>query len=121
MKRPIKTRHSTHSASAVANQGECPAWLTSVQQRGGGVLVGAVGAGARPVGGAAVAIEVDHEVRLLPAVLLQRPAQLLVGPDQLQHLAGATHLAVRALAAQYGKRNGEVKCRHCQSHELLVE
>lgn len=91
--------------------------LTSVQQRGGGVLVGAVGPGARPVGGAAVGIEVDHEIRLLPAVFLQRPAQLFVGPDQLQHLAGAAHLSVRALAVLTRDKGEEVSCRHGWSQD----
>lgn len=102
----IKTHHFKRSAPTVSDRGGgvSLAWLTSVQQRGGGVLVGAVGAGTRPVGGAAVGVEVDHEIGLLPAVLLQRPAQLFVGPDQLQHLAGAAHLSVRALAARQGRR-----------------
>lgn len=71
--------------------------LTSVQQRHGAVFIGAISSGARPVGGAGVGV--DHEIRLLPAVLLKRPTQLLVGPDQLQHLAGPPHLTVRTFAA----------------------
>ena len=68
---------------------------TSVQQWHGAVFIGAVGPGARPVGGA----EVDHEVSLLPAVLLQRLAELLVCPDELQHLASPPHLPLRTLSA----------------------
>lgn len=73
---------------------------TSVQQWGGAVFVGAVGPGAWPVGGVAVGVDIHHEVRLFPAVFLQRPTQLFVGPDQLQHLAGTSHLSARALAAR---------------------
>jgi len=56
------------------------------------VLVRAVGPGV-----AARRVQVDHEVRLLPAVLLQRAAQLLVAPHRLQHQAGAAHLPLRTV------------------------
>ena len=52
---------------------------------------GAIGADRR--------VQVHREVRLLPAVFLQRPPQLLVRPDELQHLAGPSHLALGTLSA----------------------
>lgn len=57
--------------------------------------MGAIGAGARTVcGGGGVGVKVDHEVCLLPAIFLERPAQLLMGPDELQHLTGTSHLPI---------------------------
>lgn len=77
---------------------------TSVQQWCGAVFIGAISSGARAVGCAAVGVEVDHEVRLLPAIFLQRPTQLLVGPDQLKHLACPAHLTIRTFTVDK-KRN----------------
>lgn len=75
-----------------ANDGPC---ITFVEQRQHAVVV--VVAAAPPVAGA---MEVDGKVGLLPAVLLQRPPQLLVAPHQVQHLARRPHLPLRALAAK---------------------
>lgn len=70
--------------------------LTFVYERQSAVLISSVGPGV------AGWVEVDHEVRLLPAVLLQSAPQLLVAPHRLQHQAGATHLPLRAITGHPG-------------------
>lgn len=60
--------------------------LTFVYERQGAVLVSSVGPGVTG------RVEVDHEVCLLPAVLLQSAPQLLVAPHCLKYQASSPHL-----------------------------
>lgn len=76
-------------------------FLTSVYERQGAVLISSVGAG-----GVTGRVEVDHEVRLLPAVFLQSAPQLLVAPHGLEHQAGSPHLALRAVPG------GRIQCQN---------
>lgn len=69
--------------------------LTFVYERQSAVLISSVGPGV--VGGR---VQVNHEVRLLPTVLLQSAPQLLVAPDGLQHHTSAADLPVRAVTEE---------------------
>ena len=63
------------------------------------------------IGSAVVAggVQVDHEVGLLPAVLLQSAPQLLVSPHCLQHQAGATHLPLWTITVGQNSKETEFK------------
>lgn len=79
-------------------------FLTFVYERQSAILISSVGPG-----GVAGRVEVDHEVRLLPAVLLQSAPQLLVAPHCLQHQASPTHLPVRTVTGDPGGQREEIQ------------
>lgn len=72
--------------------------LTPVYERKGAVLVSPVAPGV--VG----RVEVDHEVRFLPAVFLQCAAELFEAPHDLQHQPGTTDLPIGAVAVWIKQR-----------------
>lgn len=62
--------------------------LTPVYQWQGAVLISPIAAGV------VRRVEVDHEVRFLPAVFLQSAAELFEAPHDLQHQPSATYLSI---------------------------
>lgn len=90
---------------------------TFVYERNSALLVFSVRSGV-----VAGRIWVDHEVGLLPAVLLQSPTEFFVAPHFLQNQTGSTYFSVRVSTgfSRRGKKGGErEKCKRIEHKQLL--